>query len=224
MKKYTVYKHISPSNKVYIGITTEININKRWKNGKGYIHNQYFTRAINKYGWNNFKHIIIAKGLTEDEAKWLEIELIKIYDSTNKNKGYNITKGGEGTSGWSPSEETKEKMRRAKEGYVFTDEHRRKLSENHNLSGENNGMYGKRGKECPNTKHIVLCLTTGKSFYGCREAGDYYNIKSYKNIYSCCNGRLKSVGKLNGKKLKWIFLKGNILLNFSHNKIYRIIN
>jgi hypothetical protein len=34
MKKYTVYKHISPSNKVYIGITTEININKRWKNGK----------------------------------------------------------------------------------------------------------------------------------------------------------------------------------------------
>ena len=59
---YTVYMHISPSNKRYIGITST-KIEERWRNGKGYKHNKHFTNAINKYGWDNFEHIIIAKDL-----------------------------------------------------------------------------------------------------------------------------------------------------------------
>ena len=50
---YTVYMHISPSNKRYIGITSK-SVNKRWNNGLGYIKNDHFWRAIQKYGWNNF--------------------------------------------------------------------------------------------------------------------------------------------------------------------------
>lgn len=34
--KWTVYKHTSPSGKVYVGITNQP-ILKRWKNGLGYI-------------------------------------------------------------------------------------------------------------------------------------------------------------------------------------------
>ncbi|AAV30164.1 putative truncated GIY-YIG endonuclease [Lactobacillus phage LL-Ku] len=44
-ENYKVYKHTTPNNKVYIGIT-KLDVNKRWKNGNGYKHNQYFTRAI----------------------------------------------------------------------------------------------------------------------------------------------------------------------------------
>lgn len=93
-RNYCVYKHTSPSNKVYIGIT--INPKQRWSaNGKQYISNQHFTRAINKYGWNNFKHEILFDNLTINEAKSKEIELIAYYDSTNPLKGYNISLGGD---------------------------------------------------------------------------------------------------------------------------------
>ena len=51
-KIYTVYKHITPSGKVYIGITS-IKPDKRWNRGKGYKDNIYFSNAINKYGWDN---------------------------------------------------------------------------------------------------------------------------------------------------------------------------
>lgn len=39
-KKYCIYKHTSPSNKSYIGITS-MNPLDRWKNGNGYSHNSY---------------------------------------------------------------------------------------------------------------------------------------------------------------------------------------
>ena len=161
MKEYTVYMHISPSNKRYIGITSQ-KAEKRWKNGKGY-RNKYFVTAIEKYGWDNFQHIIIAKGLNKENAEWLEIELIKVWDTTNRDKGYNIVEGGNATNGLkgenhpmyglkgklSPnfgikrSEETKEKMSEVKKG------------ENNpmygkGLKGENHPMYGLKGELCPN--------------------------------------------------------------------------
>lgn len=171
---YVVYMHISPSNKKYIGLTCQ-KPEKRWQNGKGYKYNEYFTRAIDKYGWDSFQHLIIAKGLTENEAKWLEIELIRVNDSTNLEKGYNITLGGEGTRGYQHTEETKQKyseMRRgdrnpnygkamseeqkqkiseAHKGSHHTEETRRKMSESHKgqYSGEKHPMYGKYGELSP---------------------------------------------------------------------------
>ena len=126
--KYTVYMHISPSNKKYIGITSQ-KVVKRWKYGAGYKAQKYFYRAIEKYGWDNFQHIIIAKDLSQDEAKWLEIELIKVWDSTNPNKGYNITNGGGGTNGWTPSEETRKRLSEINKGKTLSEETKRKLSE-----------------------------------------------------------------------------------------------
>lgn len=52
---YTVYRHTSPSGKVYIGITS-MNPEKRWgKNGYGYRRQKYFnfefsTAAARYYG------------------------------------------------------------------------------------------------------------------------------------------------------------------------------
>lgn len=93
MNNYKVYKHTSPSGKVYIGITRQDPI-KRWQRGYGYIDNQHFFSAIRLYGWDNFTHEILFDNLTAEDAVAKEIELIAFYDSTDKDKGYNRDLGG----------------------------------------------------------------------------------------------------------------------------------
>lgn len=124
MGDYKVYVHINKINgKRYYGITKQ-NPKKRWENGKGYKNNEHFARAIQKYGWNGFEHIVITKGLSEEDAKWLEIELIREWNTANRKHGYNISLGGES---WNHSKETK-----------------KKISKNHaNMKGKNHPMYGK---------------------------------------------------------------------------------
>lgn len=110
-ENYCVYKHTSPSGKVYIGITMQ-EVKKRWRNGLGYKKNKFFYRAIQKYGWENIKHEILFSGLSEKEAKQKEIELIALYKSNYSKHGYNQTLGGEGCK-----------------GYKFTEDQKRRLSE-----------------------------------------------------------------------------------------------
>lgn len=96
MKKnnYCLYKHTSPSNKVYIGITQQ-SVEKRWQNGYGYKTNHHFWNAIQKYGWNNFEHAVLIENLTEKEAKKLEKEYIALFNCCNTKYGYNKTEGGD---------------------------------------------------------------------------------------------------------------------------------
>ena len=106
---YLVYKHTCPSGKIYIGITKQ-SPNKRWLNGLGYEHNDYFFKAIKKYGWKNIKHEILFNNLTEKEAKIKEIELISFFKSNDRKYGYNITNGGDGVHGFKHTEETLSKI------------------------------------------------------------------------------------------------------------------
>lgn len=115
---YTVYMHITPSNKRYIGITSRKNVLKRFgSNGCGYA-GQIFGRAIKKYGWNNIEHVIVAKNLTKEDAKKLEIELIAKYNTTNPKYGYNRSIGGDipVTLGQHRSEETRKQISESNKG------------------------------------------------------------------------------------------------------------
>lgn len=92
-KRYCVYRHTSPSGKVYIGITS-MKPNERWRNGKGYILGRsIFAEAIKKYGWNNIKHEILLEGLDESNAYYAERYLVRWYKLHHMS--YNITDGGE---------------------------------------------------------------------------------------------------------------------------------
>ena len=103
--------HISPSKKRYIGITSQTT-ERRWRNdGNGYLRCSYFWNAIQKYGWENFEHIILAEDLDEEKAKQLEREYIKKYNTQNPKYGYNLTSGGDGVRNWTPSEEWKRKLK-----------------------------------------------------------------------------------------------------------------
>jgi len=97
-----VYKAISPSKKIYIGITSK-SLNERIyyhnnysKNNKK--SNRHFSNAINKYGIENIKFEIIDYATSWEELCELEKYWIGYYDSYNN--GYNMTLGGEGSLGY----------------------------------------------------------------------------------------------------------------------------
>lgn len=116
MKTYCLYKHTSPSGKVYIGQTCH-NPKQRWGNGKKYETSPLFYRAIQKYGWENFKHEILFTGLTKDVVDKLEIAYISYFKE--KGMSYNILKGGGlGNTGmhFTRSQETREKMSQSLKG------------------------------------------------------------------------------------------------------------
>ena len=114
---YCVYKHTNKINgKIYIGITQQ-KPEERWKNGKGYTHNKHFKSAIQKYGWDNFTHEVLIDNMSKYMAEKYEILLIKQFNSTNREFGYNKSKGGElGNIGLSPSEEVRQKIRESLTG------------------------------------------------------------------------------------------------------------
>ncbi len=145
MEVYKLYKHTSPSGKVYIGITCK-NPKDRFRSGKGYVHNSYFYRAIKKYGWDNIEHKILLDGLTFQQAKKLEQWYIKYYNSNDLHYGYNLTLGGEGCLGYKHSEEHKKYISEKLKGRVLSEETKRKLSEANKgkFKGEKNPFYGKK--------------------------------------------------------------------------------
>ena len=156
-KKWCVYMHVNKINdKKYIGITSR-DVEQRWRNGCGYCKDQpVFWNAIKKYGWDNFKHEIIARDLSEYDAKQLEIHLIDKYKTNcrkykNPEYGYNMTDGGDGTTGRLHTEETKEKIRNAAIGRKASEE--TKLMFSKTRQGENNSFYGKHHTE--ETKKIL---------------------------------------------------------------------
>lgn len=203
-----LYLHITPCGKKYFGVASTTT-KKRWKNGKGYKRNKYFTNAIEKYGWDNIDHIILAEGLTSFEADLFEIFCIAYYDTMNRDIGYNLTSGGR--KHYHHSEGTKQKLSEKNKGEKHpmygkhpSEETKQKISES--LKGEKHRLYGKFGKD-HNSSKTVICLTTRQVYYGAAEAGRATGVAS-QDISRVCNDKRKSAGKLpDGTKLKWKYVK-----------------
>lgn len=151
-----VYKFTNKTNgKVYIGkaVNLRIRLNNHWSREES----GYFYRAKKKYGLDNFQFSVIEvypvrtpfieELILKREAFW-----IKIYDATDRNKGYNICKEGTNTAGRAISEKTKIAVALANKKRVWTPEARKKLSEKgkkENLSEETRYKMGSsiRGKK-----------------------------------------------------------------------------
>ncbi len=85
-----------------------------------------FHNVLRKYGFNAFKWKVLFDDVDEDELDSIEIATIKLKKSKAPN-GYNLTDGGDGTSGWKHSPKTKLKISRAHIGKIVSLETREKL-------------------------------------------------------------------------------------------------
>ena len=75
--------------------------------------------------------IYLKRNLTEQEAIKHEIYMISVYGRKDLGTGIlrNLTDGGEGTSGWVPSSETRKKFSEINKGRTASEETKRKMSE-----------------------------------------------------------------------------------------------
>ena len=211
MAQYIVYIHINTkTDNVYVGITKYSNPNRRWgNNGERYNHCIKFMNAINKYGWDTFKHIILCK-TTKEKAIILEKALIAYYK--RKKRSYNIANGGEGTESF--SEETRNKLRKYTP-WIKGKHHSEATKE----------LIAEAGRRpCPREVRLKISMATkGRPYYGITEKGRKRAIKalskpviqyaldgSYinefpsateaerllgvkgKHISCCCNGKRKT--------------------------------
>ena len=238
--KWCVYCHTNLINgKKYIGITSQPT-NDRWRNGSGYRGCEVFWRAINKYTWDGFSHEVIVSELTELEAKQKEVELIALHKTNctkyrNPSYGYNMTDGGDGNTGWVPTEETKQNISKALKG-KYTGQNNPNYG-NHKLSGPNNPNYGKHmddaiknkirqsklGKKASeetrqklsiirtgfNSSKInpVFCVELNEIMWGQQAAKNKYNINR-GCVGECCRGLRKFAGKhpITNESLSWKYV------------------
>lgn len=194
-RPYTVYMHIAPNGKKYIGIT-KCKLNKRWGNGRGYWANQHFTNAINKYGWDNIQHAILYMRLTKEEAEEKEKALIKRFNTNNKLYGYNIEGGG--SLNKEVSDSTREKLRQNSLGKHPSEETRKKMSESH--KGMKCHLYGKHLSEEHKenlrqlkSKKVLQIGTDGNViaiYPSMKSAAEKMNV-TRQAISSCCTGKTK---------------------------------
>lgn len=95
MACYIVYMHTNRINKKkYVGVTSCPPHVRFKKGGYGYINNREMWSDIQKYGWDNFEHTIVAVDLSPDAAYKMEAALIYEHKSNNPKYGYNVYPGG----------------------------------------------------------------------------------------------------------------------------------
>jgi group I intron endonuclease len=109
---YTITNLVN--GKRYVGIAQDYE--RRWREHRYGHGSKLVFAAIKKYGIENFDFTVVCKG-TEEYAKEMEVRAIRMLN-TMAHSGYNLTEGGEGSTGWKASEETRKKMREAHLGKV----------------------------------------------------------------------------------------------------------
>ena len=142
----TIYIQIFPHGKKYIGQT--IRGSKRFEQYKRHEgNNPHHTNALNKYDYNNVK--VLTFDVPEFLLDYVETSLISLYDTTDREKGYNKMTGG---ANGRPNQETIEKMR------AINSDGRHK--------GKNNVMFGK--KHNPETIEVFKTINKGERnpFFG----------------------------------------------------------
>jgi hypothetical protein len=106
MNNFCVYAHTKPDGTIfYIGK----GLKRRSKEVRG--RNKYWNNVVNKYGFNI---VILADTLTNNEAMYEEIQLIKHFKKFGSLT--NMTDGGEGMTGYKMSEQAKKAIQDTKWG------------------------------------------------------------------------------------------------------------
>ena len=235
-----IYKLTSPSNKSYIGITSqtlEERIIQHTRNAGRKLRN-----ALKKYPIEQWKKEIIDTASNLDELCNKEIYYIKLYN-TIKN-GYNTHIGGYcGYSGQVLSEDHKQNISNGHQKFWSSPKGEiRKQILSKCLSGKNNPMFGKGSftgkKHSDETKEKISLKNKGKTRSDEHKQKISYRTKlAWKN--GCFNNRplpteeqkqkisLANLGKIHSQKTKMIIRDKNSnqwQIIFPDNQIQQITN
>lgn len=218
------------NHKKYIG--QSVNIKSRWMKHKSELNNNnhdndYFQKAWNKYGEENFEFTILEE-CSKDMLNERECYYIDLYNTMNRDYGYNLKSGGQDTN--YVTEDVKNKISKANKKYykehpeakIQCSENAYKQWNNHEIKakimGENNGMYGKTHSKEARQKiseaqkgHVskyrnltpVLCIETNKIYECSAEAQK--QLKFATSILEVCKGNRKTAGDYH-----WQFVENNI--------------
>lgn len=171
-------------------------------NGKQYIGQHYgytndaylgsgvmLTRAIEKYGAENFNRVILCFCKDAEEANSKEIEIIARYNAVEDNNFYNLASGGR-TMDFELLNQKKIEWQQS-----HPEEHQKQVDKWRQMGTEANSKR-------------VRCTTTGEEFPSVCEAGRYYKVPQ-PNISKVLKGERKSAGKhpQTGEKLMWEWIK-----------------
>ena len=159
--KYLVYRHTTlDGNVFYIGIS-----NNKYRPYYFYNRNNLWHKIFNKYGC---KVDILSENLNKEDACELEEFLIELYGKRCDNTGClaNITAGGDGIRDYKFSEETLNKIRNSRKGYIMSEETKKKISQS--LKGKHKKTsinYSKpKDKISDNRKKQISDNLKGKSY------------------------------------------------------------
>jgi hypothetical protein len=172
MNEYYVYVHLNPNTKeiFYVGIGKG---NRAWNQWAG--RNKFWENYVNKHG---FEVELISENLTRKQAEKIEINLIAELGRRQIDEGgtlVNRSSGGEGSTGYTHTEEFKQKLSEDRKGKCTRKE--RQLS--------------KETKEKISQKLKQREITWGKPILQYDKKGNF--IKEWKNI----NEAKKSTGAKN---------------------------
>lgn len=171
-------------------------------NGKQYIGQHYgyendnylgsgvkLSRAIIKYGKENFHRVILCYCKDQQEANQKEIEIIAKYNAVDSDEFYNLAEGGRSMD-YKLLNQCKEKWQKE-----HPEEHQKEVDRWRQMGTEANSKP-------------VICITTGEVFESQCAAARFFNIPQ-GNISRCLKGKGKSAGKHpeTGEKLLWKFVE-----------------
>lgn len=208
--------HNLVTDKWYVGQAQDIEKRNRAEKinlRKGYLHsnkecngsNQHLGNAYKKYGEDEFEWVILEECSIADLN---DREMFWIAEKDSFNNGYNLTIGGDGTRGYTFSEDSKQKLSELRigennpfYGKSHSEETKQKMSEHQ--KGERAFWYGKHlssdvkqkisNTQIENKGRRVLCIETNQVYLSLSLAAEKTGV-SKSNICSVCNGTRKTAG------------------------------
>jgi group I intron endonuclease len=191
------------NDKIYIGQTVKSlkeRFNQHIYDSKRLNYPIY--RAFKKYNIENFIIECIEHKDMDDKKElkqWLnvtEIAYIELFDTTNRNNGYNLTKGGDGSLGVKRSIECRKKISVSR-------------------LGDKNPMYGRHGNNNIFSKKINQYTMNGefiKTHESMANASQELGLFT-SNICKCCKQELNQTGNF-----RWSYESEELCIKDNPNK------
>jgi group I intron endonuclease len=188
---FTIYKLTSPSGKVYIGYTSR-SMRERLTDHKSAAKKKQalIQKAISRYSLEQWTVDVLLETEDQQEAFAFEIATILDYDSTNPDKGYNNSTGGEsGPFGCKRSAETRALISASKTGKSMPEGWGERHAEK--LRGRPRPQSQKDAARDANSKEWLVTHPCGKQ-------EKLVNLRQFCKEHKLSQGNLCVYGKTKG--------------------------